>query len=263
MRIFAFALFIGAVTAASPVAGQAPSFEAASIKPNTSGDLRARGGTRGRAYNAVNMPLRRIIATAYDLQLEEFRLVGDRPLLAQRFDIVATIPENVSPRQVPVMLRRLLADRFKLIVHAETRDASVLSLTLERRDGRLGPNLRRAAVDCAAAEAAGRAIAPPEPGQPAICESEISDSIKGRGQPLSSLARMLTPFVQRRVVDGTGLTGGFDFDLRFDGAAAGPGVDSTSALVTALQDQLGLKLESMRAPVEFVVIDSVEAPAPD
>ena len=137
MRIFALAMFIGAVTAASPVAGQAPSFEAASIKPNTSGDLRVRGGTRGRAYNAVNMALRRIIATAYDLQLEEFRLVGDLPLLSQRFDIIATIPENESPRQVPVMLRGLLADRFKLVVHTETREASVLSLTLESRDGRL------------------------------------------------------------------------------------------------------------------------------
>ena len=70
-------------------------------------------------------------------------------------------------------------------------------------------------------------------------------------------------FVQRRVVDRTGLTGGFDFDLQFDGAAAGPGVDSTGALITALQDQLGLKLDSTRAPVEFVVIDAIESPVPD
>ena len=74
---------------------------------------------------------------------------------------------------------------------------------------------------------------------------------------------MLTVFVQRRVVDRTGLAGGFDFDLQFDGAATGPGVDSTSALITALQEQLGLKLESTRAPVEFVVVDSVQAPTPD
>ena len=70
-------------------------------------------------------------------------------------------------------------------------------------------------------------------------------------------------FVQRRVEDRTGLTGGFDFDLRFDGASAGASVDSSSALITALQDQLGLKLESTRAPLEFVVVDRVEAPTPD
>ncbi len=93
-----------------------------------------------------------------------------------------------------------------------------------------------------------------------MCESEIGDSIKGRGQPLSSLARMLTVFVQRRVEDKTGLSGGFDFELQFEGAAAGPGVDSSSALVTALQEQLGLRLESIRAPVEFVVVDRIEAP---
>ena len=259
MKIARLAVIVLVMTGSSAGA-QSMTFEVASVKPNTSGDLRIRGGTRGRAYNAVNMPLRRIVATAYDLQLEEFRLVGNHPLLAERFDIDATIPESASPRQVPVMLRALLADRFKLAVHTETRDAAVLSLMLDRRDGRLAPNLRRAAIDCAAAEAAGRVIPAPEAGQESICQSEISDGIKGRGQPLSALARMLTMFMQRTVRDDTGLTGGFDFDLKFDGAAAGPGVDVSSALVTALEDQLGLKLQSTRAPLEFVVIDAIERP---
>jgi uncharacterized protein (TIGR03435 family) len=245
-----------------PIAGQ-PSFEAASVKLNTSGGLAMRGGTRGRSYNAVNMPLRRIIATAYALQLEDFRLVGGHPLLADRFDIVATLPETAGPRDMPMMLRALLAERFKLSVHTESREVPILALTLVRRDGRLGPQLRQATVDCAAAEAAGRAIPAPEPGQAAKCESEVGDGIKGRGQPLTALARMLTVFVQQRVEDRTGLTGGFDFDLQFDGAAAGPGVDSSAALITALQEQLGLKLSSVRAAVEFIVIDRVEAPTPD
>jgi uncharacterized protein (TIGR03435 family) len=251
------------VTIASAVRGQPTAFDAASVKPNTSGDVRMRGGTRGRTYNAVNLPLRRLIATAYELQLEEFRLVGEQPLLSQRFDVTATIPENASPRQVPIMLRALLADRFKLVVHAETREAPVLELRMERGDGRLGPGLRRASLDCAAAEAAGRAIPPPEPGQQPMCESEIGDGIKGRGQPMPSLARMLSVFMGRRVLDGTGLAGGFDFDLQFEGAAGGPGVESSGALVTALQEQLGLKLESVRQPVEFIVIDRVEAPTAD
>ena len=263
MQTIRLAVVVVVATTGGTVSGQTPAFEAASVKPNTSGDLRIRGGTRGRAYNAVNMPLRRIVATAYDLQLEEFRLVGDQPVLAERFDITATLPETASPRQVPAMLRGLLAERFKLLAHAETRDAPVLALRLGRRDGRAGPQLRPAAVDCAAAEAAGRVIPPPEPGQQPLCESEISDSIKGRGQPLSALARMLTMFMQRRVLDETGLTGGFDFNLQFEGAAAGPGVDASAALVTALEDQLGLKLQPTRAPVEFVVIDAVERPAPN
>ena len=258
-------LMVAAVLFSIPADGQAPAFEAASVKPNTSGDFRVRGGTQGRIYTAVNMPLRRIVATAYELQLEAFRLVGDQALLSDRFDITATFPEAATVRDVPAMLRALLAERFKLVVHTETRDASVFALVVARRDGRPGSGLRQAALDCvaaqaAAAEAAGRIIGPPEPGQQPLCESEISDRIKGRGQPLSSLARMLTVFVQRRVEDRTGLSGGFDFELQFEGAAAGPGVDSSGALITALQEQLGLRLESIRAPVEFIVIDSVEAP---
>jgi uncharacterized protein (TIGR03435 family) len=262
MRIAKLTVMV-VVMAGGPVAGQTPTFEAASVKPSMSGDLRMRGGTRGRSYTAVNLPLRRLIATAYDLQVEEFRLVGDLPLLSQRFDVTATMPENASPRQVSMMLRALLGDRFKLVVHTETREASVLELRMDRRDGRFGPALRTAAVDCEALEAAGRTVPPAEPGQQPMCEREIGDGIRGRGQPMSSLARMLGLFVQRRVLDGTGLSGGFDFDLKFEGAAGGPGVDASSALMTALQEQLGLKLESVRAPVEFIVIDRVEAPTPD
>jgi uncharacterized protein (TIGR03435 family) len=261
MRALIVSIVIVFVTSA--VRGQQVTFDAASVKPNTSGDMRMRGGTRGRSYTAVNLPLRLIIAAAYELQLEDFRLVGDLPLLSQRFDITATMPESGSPRQVPIMLRALLADRFRLVAHTETREASVLELRIDRRDGRFGPALRKAAVDCAALEAAGRTVPPAEPGQQLMCEREIGDSIRGRGQPMFSLARMLSLFVQRRVLDGTGLSGGFDFDLTFEGAAGGPGVEASGALMTALQEQLGLKLESVRAPVEFIVIDRVEAPTPD
>lgn len=261
MRRFRLWILPLALVLVVPAWGQMPAFETASVKPNASGDFRMRGGTQGRTYTAVNMPLRRIVAAAYQLELEAFRLVGTQPLLGNRFDITATIPESASPRQVPAMLRTLLAERFKLVTHTETREASVFALVLARRDGRLGAGLREATLDCVAAEAAGRIIPTPQPGQQPQCESEISDGIKGRGQPLSSLARMLSVFLQRRVEDRTGLTGGFDFDLRFEAAATGPTVDAASNVITALQEQLGLRLESIRAPMEFVVIDSIEAPS--
>jgi len=265
MRILIFILALCVVLFVCPIAGQ-PAFEAASVKANASGDIRARGGVRGRTYSAVNLELRRIIAAAYELQLEGYRLVGapeHTALLNSRFDITATFAETATARDVPAMLRALLADRFKLAAHTDVRDTPVFALVQVRTDGRLGPGLRRATIDCVAAEAAGRVPPSPEPGQPPVCESEIGDRIKGRGQPMTSLARMLSVFVQRRVLDRTNLTGGFDFDLQFDGAAAGPGVDSSAALITALQDQLGLRLSSVRAPVEFVVIDRIERPTPD
>jgi uncharacterized protein (TIGR03435 family) len=252
MRSLALLTLAAAVVMVGSALGQAPAFEAASVKPNRSGDFRMRAGTQGRIYTAVNMPLRRIVAAAYELQLEDFRLVGDQALLADRFDITATLPEPATRRDVPVMLRALLAERFTLRVHTETRDAPMLALTLARGDGRLGPNLRQAAMNCAA-----------EAQPPATCESEIGDRIKGRGQPLSSLARMLSVFLQRRVEDKTGLTGGFDFDLQFEAAAAGATVDAAANVITALQEQLGLKVESIRGSMEFVVIDSVQRPTPD
>jgi uncharacterized protein (TIGR03435 family) len=235
---------VAAVLIVCPMFSQGPTFDAASITPNTSADSRRRAGTQGRLYAAVNVPLRRIVAAAYELELEDFRLVGDHPLLSLRFDITGTLPESATPREVPAMLRTLLAERFTLVVHTETREAAVLALTVARRDGRLGPKLVRSADG----------VKP---------ESQISDSIKGRAQQVSSLARMLSMFMQRRVVDKTGLNGAFDFDLQFDGLASGPSIDASTALITAIQEQLGLKLESIRAPVDFVIIDAIEPPTPN
>lgn len=260
----------------SRVLAQGVTFEAASVKANLSGDVRQGGGTRGRTYTATNMPLRPIIAAAYELQLQNFRLVGGPSWIgaggppwigADRFDITATLPENTTARQVPAMLRALLADRFKLVVHTEVREAPSYALVLARSDKRLGPALRRAEVDCEAAEAAGVVIPTPKPGDRGPCDSEIGiagGGILGRGQRLSRLARMMSQFVGRHIVDRTGLTGGFDFELRFSEQATGTGTapapGDAPSLFTALPEQLGLKLESIREPIEFVVIDSVERP---
>jgi uncharacterized protein (TIGR03435 family) len=242
-------------------AAQELRFDAASIKVNRSGDARVSGGIRGRTYAATNMPLRMVIMAAYDLQLEDFRLEGGpRWLSSDRFDIVATSPENATARDVPAMLRALLAERFKLVVRTEMRDAPGYALVLARRDGRLGPSMKQAALDCAAEEAAGRTTPRPEPGQDGVCRRQIADGIMGRGQPMSSLARMVTVFVQRRVEDRTGLTGGFDFDLRPLEPGTDLRSDNAAAVFTALQEQLGLRLEGIRAPAEFVVIESVEPP---
>jgi uncharacterized protein (TIGR03435 family) len=108
-------------------------------------------------------------------------------------------------------------------------------------------------------------IPPAEPGERGLCESEIGGAILGRGQRLSSLARMLSNFTDRPIIDRTGLAGGFDFELRFPelntpADATGPRTDPASGVFTALQEQLGLKLESTQGKLEFVVIDSVERP---
>ena len=251
--------------------GQGAAFEAVSIKPNTSGDQRMSIGTRGRTYTATNAPIRPVIAEAFDLSFEQDRLVGGPAwLVSDRFDIHATIPEGAGS-QWRQMLQRMLTDRFHLAVHRETRDAPMFALMLARGDRRLGPGLRQAATDCDALRAAGAPVPTPAAGDEPVCSSQIDAAMRGRGQRIATLARMLTPFAGRQVVDRTELPGGYDFDLKLPEENAGkrPGTQANDpdaaagGIFTAVQDELGLKLQPIRAPVEFVVIDRVERPTAD
>jgi uncharacterized protein (TIGR03435 family) len=251
-------------------------FEVTSIKVNKSGGLAFRNGTKGRTYSATNIALRFVIADAFAIPVA--RVVGGPSWLGEagvdlrftggdRFDISATLPEGASAAQVPGMLRAMLADRFKLVAHTEMRDAPVYALVLARSDGRLGPQLRKAPLDCDAARAAGQTIPPAKAGERGLCDSEVGGAIVGRGQSLAALARMLALFAGRPVVDQTGLMGAYDFDLRFPqletpagGRSGDPGNDAGGGMFVAVQEQLGLKLEASRSPLPFVVIDSVAVP---
>ncbi len=251
--------------AQAPAAQTTVTFETASVKANTSGQRGMSNGTRGRTYTAVNMPLRPIIASAYELSgSQAYRLLGGPswigastpPFGGDRFDITAALPEGANPRDEPAMLRALLKERFKLAVHTETRETPIYALVVARADRRLGPQLKPS-IDCEGADR-----------RPDMCGLQVSDKISGHGQRMSALARILPLFAGRYVVDQTGLTGGFDFELQAPEVAGGrgadgPGADAGGGFFTALQEQLGLKLMSTKGPLEFVVIDSIEHPSED
>src|SRR5262245_5096756 len=257
-----------------PVMENTAAFEVASVKPNKSGlPAMNLGRPLGRTYTATNVALRNVIALAHGIPVG--RVVGPswigaastdlRFVGGDRFDISATLPQGSRVDQVPAMLRVLLSDRFKMVAHKEVREAPTYALVLARNDGRPGPQLRKASIDCEAEEAAGTVIPAARPGERGVCDSEVGGSILGRGQRITTLARMLSMFADRPVVDRTGLIGGFDFDLRFPELdtpidATGPRTDPATGIFTALQEQLGLKLESMRGELEFLVIDSVQHP---
>jgi uncharacterized protein (TIGR03435 family) len=262
--------------AQSSVDSKSVMFDVASVRANRSGVLAGFRGIRGRTYVATNQPLLSLIAQAYGVPV--VRVLGGpvwigaasadaRFIGGDRFDITATLPEGAAAPQVAVMLRGLLAERFKLVVHAETRETPIYALVVARGDKRLGPQLRKGSLDCEAAEAAGEAIPAPKSGEPVQCAREVGGAIMGRGQRLDSLARVLSMFVDRPVVDRSGLIGGFDFDLQFpelrtpvEDRGGGLATDGGGIFV-AVQEQLGLKLEPTTGPVEFVVIDSVEHPS--
>jgi uncharacterized protein (TIGR03435 family) len=266
----------------------APAFEVASIKQNKSGDGRVLLGFPGGRFTATNVPLRALIATAYGTPqaLPNFRILGGPSWMdSDRFDIIAKVPGDIQPgvgppTQVFLMLRTLLIERFKLMAHNESRELPLYALVLARTDGRLGSQLRKSDVDCAALFASRRGGAgplppPPGPGERPACGMFGSPGrIAGGSINMDQLGTLLSRLVNRTVVNKTGLTGNFDVDLTFTpdqplgppppGAPALPPIDPNGAsLFTALQEQLGLKLDSQKGPVDVVVIDSVEHPTED
>ena len=294
--IVAAALFIVAVAPLRAVrqvqgpsdgAQQPPlAFEIASVKPNKSGaeDRYIRIDPSGTSLTVVNMQLRELITFAY--QIQRFQLEGGPDWIASdRFDILAK-PERAVPStraffdgQEPLrmMVRTLLADRFKLVMHKETKELPIFELVLARQDGRLGPQLRPAAVDCAARAAAakGGATTPASSGPQGrgSCFMNLNPvSVRGGGVTLAMLANILAGPAQRLVIDRTGLTGDWDLEVNYtpDRSQVPPGVELPSSvdpngpsLYTAIEEQLGLKLRPARGPVEVLVIDSVQQPSPN
>jgi len=266
-----YALAISAlVLPRSIVLAQAPplSFEAASVKPNKSADTNSRmSAGRNGAVTVTNGTVKSVIRAAYGVDASQV-IGGPAWIDADRFDINAKAEGEISEPRLKEMLKALLADRFNLVVHQETRELPVYALVLARADGKFGPQLNRSDVDCAALARAGG----PPPTGPATAASQgrpigpCSMRIGGgtmavRSNSMADVARALIGAVDRIVVDRTGLNGGFDLDLLWTPNPT-PEVSGPS-IFTALQEQLGLKLEAAHAPVEVVVIDRIETPGPD
>jgi uncharacterized protein (TIGR03435 family) len=250
-------------------------FDVASIKPNTDGGNTYQRAAPNGTLTLGNNTLRNIIRTAHGLQGAQ--VVGGPDWLdSERFDVVAKSDRPFTQDEGRAMLRALLADRFGLVAHTETRPMAVYVMRLANRDRRSGTHLRPSSVDCdallAGAKASG-AVPPAAAGGRLPCVLDVrlaAGSIAGTGVSMTQLARNLMNAVGRIIVDETGLSGAYDLALTFapDPGVSGPappaGADpSAPSLFTALQEQLGLKLEPGRAVVPVLVVDRVERPTPD
>ena len=263
----------------------APKFDVASVKQNKSGDSRMGIGLQpGGRFSATNATVRNLVRFAY--QLQDFQLVGGPDWLnSERFNILAQAGSDVPPGQpgtigpVQLMLRALLAERFGLIVRPDTRTMPIYALVVARPDGKLGPRLSASSIDCvammAAARGGGAAPPAPGPGQRPVCGLRTAPGqIMAGGFPLSQLTLSLSGMVQRVVIDRTGLSGNYDLELTFTpdqmsqvaqppGGQLSPVDPNGPSIFTALQEQLGLKLDSQNGPVDVMVIDRVERPTED
>jgi uncharacterized protein (TIGR03435 family) len=249
-----------------------PAFDAASIKVNKSGEAGGRYGLRPGQVIVTNYTLRDIIRNAWGLQ--RYQIVEGPDWLAQdRFDITAKAPDGTAQPQLQTMMQALLAERFTLRVHREMRDLPIYELVPASRDRRLGPKMQEAAFDCAVAAAArarGETVVPPQPvGDMPVCGARANPGrLLAGNYRVSDFARNLSGFAGRAITDRTGLTGIYNFDLTWTpdeppppGASLPPWYDPNGpSLFTAVQEQLGLKLEPATGPVDVLVIDSAERP---
>lgn len=242
---------LGALLLSATVHAQ--TFEAASVKPSAPGN--PNGSTTeyvsGGGFRALNGTLRGLIESAYDIR--EFQIVGGPGWLnTDRFDVQARSQPQESPasrademRTTRLKLRALLADRFQLTIHHETREQQ--QYVLKVANG--GPRLATAG------------LVPPTNGRTGILST--CGHMRGTSASLTNLTVYLSRQLQRPVVDATGLTARYNFELSWtpDLSPCADSTENAPSIFTALQEQLGLKLESIKAPSDVVVIDAAGKPS--
>lgn len=282
--LLAITLLVTALQLNAQDIGDAPSFEAASIKPTDQLPRSSPGPSPPDRFIRRYITLSLLIASAYEVSA--FQIEGAPDWVFDKFfDVEAKADFRPTPDQMRLMVRRLLSERFSLKAHMERTERERYALVKARADGRLGEKLRPSDVDCAAVMAArGPDYRPPppdvdangfprprRPGEPPRCATmtrgtPCSMTTYVEGTPISRFAQLLQARAGRIVVDKTGVPGTFDIEL--EAVRPNLSVQPTTqcegpSLFVALQEQLGLKLEPERGPVDVFVIDTVKLPTPD
>jgi uncharacterized protein (TIGR03435 family) len=248
-------------------------FEVATIKPNKSGSGSMRTHSTPDGYTITNASVQSLIELVFGIQDYQI-LAAPEWLASEHYDVEAKMdpavadalqklnPEDRKPKRL-LMLRALLIDRLKLKIHHETKELPVYSLVITKN----GPKLQKTNRDPATPDV------PVGRGGPSVTTEEGNGPVTLRVLHCASgdLASVLVPYVGRTVIDETGLTAVYDFTLQFtpDDFSAGPsrsaGLSATElsapSIFNAVQEQLGLKLESGKGPVDVIVIDHVERPS--
>ena len=258
-----------AAMGAAQSAPDGPAFEVATVRENTSGDTRMHIEVQpGGRFTAINMTLWQILSVTYPVDgrfRDEIQLTGGPAWIrSARFDIVAktegsptldtnkpganvTDADRSAVERIRLMLRHFLAERFSLRLHHESRVLPIYELVFVNTGERLGPNLRTAQADCASNCGSIRRIGP--------------DTVVGTQVSMGAIAHTMSDWVRRTVVDKTGSAGPMDFTLTWSPDAAPE--SGAPSIFTAVQEQLGLKLQPARGPIDVLVVDSAARPIPE
>jgi uncharacterized protein (TIGR03435 family) len=274
MRWFQIAFVCFAVRMFAQTASPSPAFEAVAIRPAApSADGRIMVGIQGGPgtpnpgqMNFWNISIGDLVQNAYNVK--NFQISGPDWLWSERFDITAKVPSGATKEQGRAMMQNMLAQRFRLVLHRTTKDASIYALVVAKGGPKVGSEALKESE-------AGPAAAPPKRMMMMNGDGLLKMDLKGA--TMSTLVDMLGTQVDRPIIDATGLTGSYDVSMEFapdpaimamkmggigqpppSAAANAPDLNGAPTIFSALTDQLGLKLESRKGPVEHVVIDSVE-----
>jgi uncharacterized protein (TIGR03435 family) len=227
-------------------------FDVVSVKENIGSDRSVDIGPQPPdGYRQINLDLQSYIRLAYDVHQPQRLLNVPEWTWTKRYDIIGKASGRISDDERWTMVRDVLVSRFHLKAHFEPQDQPVYVMTTARADRKLGPGLT------------------PRPEcELSACESNGAFRVEGlemRAVTLTQLAGgMLSALARQLVIDETGIEGKFDVKAswRPDGLASDPN-DTRPSLFTAMQEQLGLKLQAQRRPVEVLVIDGIQPPDPD
>jgi uncharacterized protein (TIGR03435 family) len=245
-RAFLLVAFLGVVS--MPSREQQLSFEAASIHPNNSGSRSSSTSiNRSGRFTATNITVKTLMIVAYKLQ--EYQIIGGPAWMdSDRFDITAKAEDKANAEQVAEMVKNLLSERFQLKLHHDNRELPVYALLVGKNGSKLKASI----------------------GGDNHNSNTLRGKITGSNIPLETFAVLLSNQLDRLVVDTTELTGYFDLQLEWSPDASRPSADagggaatepSGPSIFTAVQEQLGLRLEATKAPVDALIIDSLERPS--
>jgi uncharacterized protein (TIGR03435 family) len=265
--------FAAGLVAQSPIA---PSSPVVSIRPSDPA-TRVRGdASSADRFDWLDVTLAMLVRDAYDLF--ESQVIGGPDWMHTRLWDVSAKAAALSPDEARQLVRRLVEERFALKAHTEMRELTIYNLVLARTDRTLGPKIKPSTVDCVPFLTGQRPMqdSPRDSSHRfGLCSEGGSFTPGGlltprlNGQPLAGLIRHLEEALEQPVIDRTGLKGNYDIELSYleesladkSVAARAQSVPKGPTLFTALQEQLGMKLEPAPGPVQVLVIDSVSEPA--
>jgi uncharacterized protein (TIGR03435 family) len=268
MRLVLLPVFVSAL------AGQTPDsqvvFEVATVKHGLPGDYGAGGsggpGTRDPTrYSVENYPLSSLLEIAYGIS--SYQLSGPGWLDSERFTVTAKVPEGATKEQLKLMMRNLLIERFQLAAHFEKKEVAAYQLVVSKGGPKLAaspgdPNQN----DDPAKPPAGFTMTLDKEGYPQLppgrqyAMAVDHDRARWRfvDESLEHFAGILGDQIHQPIINATGLAGKYDFQVYWSAAMQPNGSgDSGPSIFTAIQEQLGLKLESKKLPVDTVVIDHI------